>query len=103
MLRLSELVKWVVMWSYCLISKEGVALSIKGIHIGKEAVPISVVSEIMKAFGDLGTRRMADLINNIIKEGGIPDDWRKGTRGKVNLCVRFIQSYQVPGAAHEDA
>ena len=48
----------------------------------------------MKASGGLGTRWMIDLINNIIKEVYIPDDWRKRvswylcTRGKViHLCA----------------
>ena len=31
----------------------------------------------MKAFGGFGTRWMTDLINNIVQEGCIPDDWRK--------------------------
>ena len=30
----------------------------------------------MKASGGFGTRWMTDLINNIVKEGCIPDDWR---------------------------
>ena len=29
----------------------------------------------MKASGGFGTRWMTDLINNIVKEGYIPDDW----------------------------
>ena len=31
----------------------------------------------MKAAGGFGSRWMTDLINNIVKEGCIPDDWRK--------------------------
>ena len=31
----------------------------------------------MKASGGFGTRWMTDLINNIVKEGCIPDDWKK--------------------------
>ena len=31
----------------------------------------------MKAYGAFGTKWLNDLINNIVKEGGIPDDWRK--------------------------
>ena len=31
----------------------------------------------MKAAGGFGSRWMTDLINNIDKEGCIPDDWRK--------------------------
>ena len=45
---------------------------------------------------------MTDLINNIVNEGYIPDDWRKSilclcTGGK----VQFIQGYFVAGAADE--
>ena len=31
----------------------------------------------MKTAGGFGSRWMTDLINNIVKEGCIPDDWRK--------------------------
>ena len=31
----------------------------------------------MKAASGFGSRWMTDLINNIVKEGCIPDDWRK--------------------------
>ena len=31
----------------------------------------------MKASGGFGTRWMNDLINTIVKDGCIPDDWRK--------------------------
>ena len=44
-----------VMGPCYLISEEGVAGAIKGFKIGK----------------------VSDLINNIVKDGCIPDDWRK--------------------------
>ena len=43
----------------------------------KRAGPTGVVSEMMKASGGFGTRWMIDLINNHVKEGCIPDNWRK--------------------------
>ena len=51
-----------------------------------------VVSEMMKASGSFGTRWLTDLINNIVKEGCIPDDWRKSIlvpvyKGIVDLVV----------------
>ena len=64
-----------VMGPRCHISV--VATAIKGLKMGKAAGPTGVVSEIMKAAGDFGSRWMTDLINNIVKEGCIPDDWRK--------------------------
>ena len=45
--------------------------------IGKAASPTNVMSEIMKEVGGFGSRWMTDLINNIVKEGCISDDWRK--------------------------
>ena len=57
--------------------EEEVAATIKGLQIGKAAGSTGVVSEMMKASGGFGTRWMTDLINNIVKEGCIPDDWRK--------------------------
>ena len=43
----------------------------------KAAGTTGMVSEMMKAAGGFGSRWMTDLINNIVKEGYIPDDWRK--------------------------
>ena len=54
-----------------------VSSAIKELKIGKSAGPTGVVSEMMKASGGFGTRWMTDLIKNIVKEGCIPDDWRK--------------------------
>ena len=73
--------------------KEEVAATIKGFKIGNAAGPTVVVSEIMKASGGVGTRWKTDLINNIVKEGCIPDDWRKSIlvsvyKGKCNPLVR---------------
>ena len=43
--------------------------------MGKAAGPTGVVSEMMKAAGGFSSRWMTDLINNIVKEGCILDDW----------------------------
>ena len=66
-----------VMGPHCLISEEEVAAVIKRLKIGKAAGPTGVVSEMIKAADGFGSRWMTDLINNIVKEGCIPDDWRK--------------------------
>ena len=82
-----------IMMTRWLISEEEVAAAIKELNIGKAAGPIGVVSEMMKAAGGFGSRWMTDLINNIVKEGCIPDDWRKSIqvpvyKGKGDpLCV----------------
>ena len=73
-----------VMGPHCLISEEEVAAAIKGLKIGKAAGPTGVVSEMIKAAGGFGSRWMTDLINNIVKEGCIPDDWRKSILVPVN-------------------
>ena len=51
--------------------------AIIGLKIGKAAGLTGVVSEMMNPSGGFGTRWMTDLINNIVKEGCIPDGWRK--------------------------
>ena len=66
-----------VIGPHCLISEEEVAAAIKGLKIGKAAGSTGVVSEMMEVAGGFGSRWMTDLINNIFKEGCIPDDWRK--------------------------
>ena len=66
-----------VMGPCCLISEEEFAEAIKGIKIGKAAGPNGVVSEMMKTSSGFGTRWLTDLINNIVKEVCIADDWRK--------------------------
>ena len=66
-----------VMGPSCLISAEEVAAAIKRFKMVKSAGPTGVVSEIMKTSGGSGTRWMTVQINNIVKEGCIPDDWRK--------------------------
>ena len=73
-----------VMGPCCLISKEEVAADIKGLTIVKATRPTGVVGEMKKASGGFSTRWMTDLINNIVKEGCIPDDWKKKYPG---VCV----------------
>ena len=63
-----------VMRPCCLISDEEVAAAINIFKIVKSACPTGIVSEMVKSSGGFGTRWM---INNIVKEGWIPDDWRK--------------------------
>ena len=45
-----------VMGPHCLISEEEVAAANKGLKMGKTAGPTGVVSEMMKAAGDFGSR-----------------------------------------------
>ena len=63
----------------------------------------------MKAAGCFGSRWMTDLSNNIVKEGCIPDDWRKSTlvpvyKGKSDpLVCGSYRAIQVTGAANKSA
>ena len=50
----------------------------------------------MKVAGGFGSRWMTDLINNIVKEGCIPDDWTKSIlvpmyKGKCNPLKPSVQ------------
>ena len=99
-----------VMGPHCLISEEEVAEAIKGLKIRKAAGPTGVVSEMMKVVGGFGLRGMTDLINNIVKEGCIPDDWRKSIlvsvykgKGDPHVCgsYRAIKLLDLPMKALE--
>ena len=75
-----------VIGPHCLISEEEVEAAIKGLKIEKAAGPTGVVSEMMKATGGFGSRWMTDLINNIVKEGCIPDDFW------IHVCVLSLMN-----------
>ena len=42
---------------------------------GKSAGPSGIVAEMLKASGDTGARLVADLANDIVRNGAIPSDW----------------------------
>ena len=74
------------------------------VEIEKKACPTGMMSEM--ASGGFVSRWMTDLINNIVKEGCIPGDWRKSIlvpvyKGKGDPLV--CGSYRVTGAADECA
>ena len=73
-------------------SEEEVAAAIKGLKMVKAAGPTGVVSEMIKISAGFGTRWITDLINNIVKDGCIPDDWRKSILvpeiGYFTTCVQ---------------
>ena len=65
--------------------------------MGKAAGPTGVVSKMMKEFGGVTSRWITDLINNIVKEDCIPDDWRKSIlvpvykwKGDPLVCRSYI-------------
>ena len=42
---------------------------------GKAAGPSGIVAEMLKASGDTGARLVADLANDMVRNGVIPSDW----------------------------
>ena len=56
----------------------------------KAAGPTGVVSEMMRPAGGFGSRWMTDLINNIVKEGCFPDDWRKSILVSVKKAFDIV-------------
>ena len=58
---------------------------------GKAAGPSGIVAEMLKASGDTGARLVADLANDMVRNGVIPSDWEDSfiinilQRGKVML------------------
>ena len=42
---------------------------------GKAAGPSGIVAEMLKASGDTGARLVADLANDMVRNGAIPSDW----------------------------
>ena len=52
-----------------------VVKAITKMKTGKAAGPSGIVAEILKASGDTGARLVADLANNLVRNGVIPSDW----------------------------
>lgn len=59
------------------ISLEEVRDAVAAMKVGKAAGPSGVVAEMLKAAGEAGVQWVTDLCNSIVKEGRIPDDWKK--------------------------
>ena len=45
--------------------------------VGKAGGPSGVVSEMLKAAGEDGVEWVTDLCNAVVREGKIPEDWKK--------------------------
>ena len=75
---------------------------------GKAAGPSGVGVEMLKAAGEDGVLWVTDLCNAIVREGRIPDDWRKSWM--VCVCVQrqrrcswvwFISRHKTLGTGYE--
>ena len=73
---------------------------------GKAAGQSHVVSETLKASGEVGIDWLAQLCNNVLGERKIPEDWRSVLdsvyKGKGDQLVQVLQSNQTFRAWHED-
>ena len=59
------------------INREEVRAALVSAKTGKAAGPSGVVVEMLLASGEIGLQWMTDICNAIVREGKIPDDWRK--------------------------
>ena len=60
---------------------------------GKPAGPSGIVAEMLKTSGDTGVRLVADLANDMIRNGTIPSDWENSYitniyKGKGDALIR---------------
>ena len=72
------------------IDVEMVVKAITKMKTGKAAGPSGIVAEMLKASGDTGARLVADLANDMVRNGVIPSDWEDSFiiniyKGKVML------------------
>ena len=57
------------------IDVEMVVKAITKMKTGKAAGPSGIVAEMLKVSGDTGARLVADLANDMVRNGAIPSDW----------------------------
>ena len=62
-----------------------VRFAVKKMKKRKAAGPSGIVPEMIKAAGELGLEMIADLLNQIIREGVVPAEWELSTIVKVML------------------
>jgi hypothetical protein len=60
-----------------MITSDEVRAAMAKMKAGKAAGPSGVVSEMLKASGEIGVVWVTDVCNAIVGEGKIPDDWRR--------------------------
>ena len=61
------------------IEKDMVRIAVKKMKKRKAAGPSGIVPEMIKAAGELGLEMIADLLNQIIREGVVPAEWELST------------------------
>ena len=59
------------------ISEEEVGAAIGKMKLGEAVYPSSVVTDMLKAAGDEGTRWMTELCNAVFRDSKIPKDWSR--------------------------
>ena len=61
----------------CLISREEVDRALKKMKNGKAPGPSGVVTEMLKASGEVGVEWLTEKCKSVIRERKIPEDWKK--------------------------
>ena len=61
----------------CLISREEVDRALKKMKNGKAPGQSGVVTEMLKASGNISVEWLTELCNSVIRERKIPEDWKK--------------------------
>ena len=59
------------------ISASEVDAAIGRMKQGKSGGPTGIVSEMLKAAGEIGTTWMTDVCNAVVRDGRIPEDWSR--------------------------
>ena len=59
------------------ITKKMVIAAINKMRMGKAAGPTGIIAEMLKAAGNAGIDLVTSLVNAIIRDGCIPEDWEK--------------------------
>ena len=62
-----------------------VVKAITKMKTGKAAGPSGIVAEMLKASGDTGARLVADLANDMVRNGVIPSEWEDSLQKTLNL------------------
>ena len=59
------------------MTEQKVKIAIKQMKKGKAAGPLEVTVEILQAAGEAGIRWVMEICNAVLKEGKVPEDWKR--------------------------
>ena len=61
----------------CLVTREEVGRALKRMKSGKAPGQSGVMTEMLKASGNISVEWLTELCNSVIRERKIPEDWKK--------------------------